>query len=109
MRISCWSSDVVSADLERSTVLRDDPGSSAGSEGADGATVASITTRRVDEPEPDDGRRRRSARTRRRIFEAANELFALHGYDGTTTEMIAASAGITVPGLYLHEIGRAHV
>lgn len=66
------------------------------------ATTASITLRRQDEPEPDDGRRRRSARTRRRIFDAATELFALHGYDGTTTEMIAARAEITVPGLYLH-------
>src|SRR3546814_3658064 len=73
---------------ERFTVLLDDPGSSAGSEGADGATVAYITTRRVDEPEPDDGRRRRTARTRRRIFGAATELFALHGYGGPTTEMM---------------------
>lgn len=59
-------------------------------------------SRELDEAEPTDGRKRRAARTRRRILDAAGELFALHGYDGTTTEMIAARAEITVPGLYLH-------
>jgi AcrR family transcriptional regulator len=54
------------------------------------------------DPEPFDGRRRRTVRTRRRIVATAAELFALHGYDATTTEAIAARAGITVPGLYRH-------
>lgn len=54
------------------------------------------------EPEPADGRRARTVRTRRRILDAASELFALHGYDATTTEMIAGRADITVPGLYRH-------
>lgn len=54
------------------------------------------------EPEPADGRRRRTVRTHRRIVAAAAELFALQGYDATTTEAIAARAGITVPGLYRH-------
>lgn len=52
--------------------------------------------------EPQDGRRRRAARTRQRILEAASELFALRGYDGATVEAIAARADITVPGLYRH-------
>jgi AcrR family transcriptional regulator len=57
----------------------------------------------VDEPpDPTDGRRARTVRTRRRILDAATELFALHGYDGTSTEMIASRADITVPGLYRH-------
>jgi AcrR family transcriptional regulator len=55
-----------------------------------------------DEAEPLDGRRRKAARTRRRILGAASELFALRGYDGATVDMIAAKAEITVPGLYRH-------
>lgn len=55
-----------------------------------------------EDDEPSDGRRRRTVRTRRRVLESAAELFALHGYDATTTEMIAERAGITVPGLYRH-------
>jgi len=54
------------------------------------------------EPEPADGRRARTVRTRRRILRAAHDLFALHGYDGTTIEAIAERAEITVPGLYRH-------
>jgi AcrR family transcriptional regulator len=55
-----------------------------------------------DEPDPADGRRARTVRTKRKILDSAAELFALHGYDGTSTEMIATSAGITVPGMYRH-------
>lgn len=54
------------------------------------------------EPEPTDGRRARTVRTRRRILDAAAELFALHGYDATSIDMIAARADITVPAIYLH-------
>lgn len=54
------------------------------------------------EPEPADGRRARTVRTRRRILDSAEELFALRGYDGTTIEAIASHAEITVPGLYRH-------
>ncbi|MGV3759395.1 MAG: TetR/AcrR family transcriptional regulator [Actinomycetota bacterium] len=56
----------------------------------------------VPEPEPSDGRRARTVRTRRRILQAAHELFALHGYDGATIDAIATRAEITVPGLYRH-------
>jgi AcrR family transcriptional regulator len=90
--------------VERMAALLDAPTatgpSSARSAGR--TVVSSINSDDVDDREPADGRHRRSARTRRRIFDAATELFALHGYDGTTTEMIAAKAAITVPGLYLH-------
>jgi AcrR family transcriptional regulator len=64
--------------------------------------VASARHRTDPEDEPGDGRRRRAVRTRRRILEAASELFALRGYDGATVDMIAAQAEITVPGLYRH-------
>ena len=56
----------------------------------------------AEELDPTDGRRARTVRTRRRILDAAGELFARHGYDGTSTEMIASGAGITVPGMYRH-------
>lgn len=59
-------------------------------------------SREIEEVEPADGRRARTVRTRRRILAAAGELFAEYGYDGTTTDMIAERAEITVPGLYRH-------
>ncbi len=59
-------------------------------------------TAAVEQLDPTDGRRARTVRTRRRILDAAGELFARHGYDGTSTEMIASGAGITVPGMYRH-------
>lgn len=64
--------------------------------------LPSTTVDAVAEPEPQDGRRARSVRTRNRILAAAEELFALHGYDATTIEMLAARSDITVPGLYRH-------
>lgn len=73
--------------------------------GAASATRRRLPSTTVDgasEPEPKDGRRARSVRTRNRILAAAEELFALHGYDATTIEMLAARAEITVPGLYRH-------
>ncbi len=36
------------------------------------------------------------------ILDAARACFVEHGYDGTTTRMLAASAGLSVPGLYYH-------
>jgi len=59
--------------------------------------------------EPTDGRKRRASRTRQRILAAAAELFALRGYDATTTEDVAAGAGITVPGLYRHVRSKAEL
>ncbi len=44
---------------------------------------------------PPSGERRRSARvTRRRLLEAARDLFAERGYEGTTVRSIAALAGV---------------
>ena len=42
----------------------------------------------------------RSRRTRERVLEAATECFERHGYDDTTTAMIAGRAGIGVGTLY---------
>jgi AcrR family transcriptional regulator len=47
-----------------------------------------------------DGRRERSRRTRRRIIEAAAELFVDRGYVATTIEDIAAGAGVAVQTVY---------
>lgn len=89
------------------------------SAGREPALVAQITDRATpavpivtpSEPadEPTDGRRRRASRTRNRVLGVATELFALRGYDATTTEDIAAGAGITVPGLYRHFRSKAEL
>lgn len=46
--------------------------------------------------------RRRGAVTRERILDAAEELFAERGFDGTTLRDVAASVGIRNPSLYNH-------
>lgn len=74
-----------------------------------GLASVSVSVRDQDDDEPTDGRRRRATRTRERILDAATELFALRGYDATTTEDIAAGAGITVPGLYRHVRSKAEL
>ena len=46
----------------------------------------------------------RSARvveTRRRILDAAQDLFLAHGYSATSIEAIAAAAGVSVPTVYV--------
>jgi AcrR family transcriptional regulator len=47
-----------------------------------------------------DGRRERSRRTRRRIIDAAANLFVARGYLATTIEDIAAAAGVAVQTVY---------
>ncbi len=44
----------------------------------------------------------RSERTREALLTAALELFAEHGYDGTTTAAIAARAGVSEMTLFRH-------
>ncbi|MHC4990929.1 MAG: TetR/AcrR family transcriptional regulator [Planctomycetota bacterium] len=46
--------------------------------------------------------RMRARERRRQLLEVAAELFAQHGYHGTTTAMLAEAAGITEPILYRH-------
>ncbi|BAJ28119.1 MULTISPECIES: TetR/AcrR family transcriptional regulator [Kitasatospora] len=45
--------------------------------------------------------------SRERIVAAATELFAEHGYDGTTTRTIAAAAGLNVATVAYHVGGKA--
>ena len=45
-------------------------------------------------------RERRAAETRRRIARAAGELFAEHGFAGTTVAAIARRAGVAAPTVY---------
>ena len=45
-------------------------------------------------------RTQRAAETRARIATAARELFAEHGFTGTTVATIAARAGVAVPTVY---------
>src|SRR4051795_3821821 len=52
-----------------------------------------------------DGVKPRAARTRatrRRIVDAAAELFIGHGYGATTLEQVAARAGVAVQTVYFH-------
>lgn len=51
-------------------------------------------------PEEPDGRRRRSAASRRRIVEAATRLFVANGFGPTTIGGIAAEAGVSAPTIY---------
>ena len=48
----------------------------------------------------DDGRRRRSRRTRARIIEAATEMFVAGGFNATTIEDIAGRAGVVAQTVY---------
>jgi TetR/AcrR family transcriptional regulator, regulator of cefoperazone and chloramphenicol sensitivity len=58
----------------------------------------------------DDGRRRRPAvggyargdETRARIISAALDVFGTHGFGGTSTRMLAESAGVTLPALHYY-------
>jgi TetR/AcrR family transcriptional regulator, regulator of cefoperazone and chloramphenicol sensitivity len=45
---------------------------------------------------------RRGDDTRRRIVAAAIDMFALHGYDGTSTRALAESAEVNLPAIQYH-------
>lgn len=62
---------------------------------ADGGSTASTR------PAPD-----RSEDTRRRLIEAALALFAEHGFDGTTTRMLATTAGTNQAAIPYHFGGK---
>jgi AcrR family transcriptional regulator len=51
---------------------------------------------------PDDGRLARGRRSRRRIRQAARELFREKGFDGATLRAIAARAGMGASSIYRH-------
>jgi len=51
---------------------------------------------------PDDGRLLRGARSRRRIREAARELFRERGFDNATLRAIAERAGMGASSIYRH-------
>jgi AcrR family transcriptional regulator len=60
-----------------------------------------------------DGARRRGrppgregAETRRRLLDAALELFAAQGFDATTVRQIAAAVGVRDPAIYAHFAGK---
>ncbi|MDE2229679.1 MAG: CerR family C-terminal domain-containing protein [Alphaproteobacteria bacterium] len=44
----------------------------------------------------------RGADTRRRLIETAIEVFAAHGYDGTSTRLLAERAGVNLPAIQYH-------
>lgn len=60
---------------------------------------------------PGADQRRRPAQQRSRntvsfVLEAAAQLFAEHGYDGTTTNLVAERAGVSVGSLYQYFAGK---
>jgi len=44
----------------------------------------------------------RGADTRRRLIETAIDVFATHGYDGTSTRLLAERAGVNLPAIQYH-------
>ncbi|MGO9263485.1 MAG: TetR/AcrR family transcriptional regulator [Candidatus Binataceae bacterium] len=60
----------------------------------------SPAARRMGRPRKNDRPNGKSARDR--ILDAAEELFARHGFDATTVDAIAAHADLTVGALYRH-------
>src|SRR5438105_3564667 len=48
------------------------------------------------------GGRMRKAERKKQLLGHAKQLFVRHGYHDTTTEKIAAAAGVTEPVLYRH-------
>ncbi|MDZ7781871.1 MAG: helix-turn-helix domain-containing protein [Halioglobus sp.] len=52
------------------------------------------------------GKQTKGERTRQRILDVAEELFANRGYEGTSLRQIARAAGIQEPGLYNHFAGK---
>lgn len=58
-------------------------------------------------PDPDVlAKKNKGARTKQRILDAAEDLFAAQSYDGTSLRQIAERAGIREPGLYNHFAGK---
>ena len=55
---------------------------------------------------PEAKKETKGERTARRIMDAAEDLFAIQGYDGTSLRQIADRAGIKEPGLYNHFSGK---
>jgi AcrR family transcriptional regulator len=49
-----------------------------------------------------DGQTRRRLQSRRRLLDAARELFVAHGYDRTRLQDIARAAGVATGTFYLH-------
>lgn len=63
----------------------------------------------VQPPSPRQGRRRKAADARAAILQAATQLFAQHGYDATTTRMIAKEAGVAEGTLYIYFPSKRHI
>lgn len=63
-------------------------------------TELSATNQDTKRPYRSSVRDQKAMDTRRRIAEAARDLFAQHGFSGTTVASIAAQAGVATPTVY---------
>jgi AcrR family transcriptional regulator len=64
--------------------------------------TAGLAATASDTSEQESPVRSRGAETRQAIMRAARKLFAQHGYKGTSVAAVAASAGLSQPGLLHH-------
>ena len=64
--------------------------------------MKAATAARKKIPKAKEPLQERSRETRRKIVDAARELFAEIGFDETTTHLIAERSGLSVGGLYAH-------
>ncbi len=53
--------------------------------------------------------KRRGAKTREAVLQAARRLFSQHGYESTTTRMIAREAGVAEGTIYIHFPSKRHL
>jgi AcrR family transcriptional regulator len=64
--------------------------------------MKALSEKRKKLPKVKEPLQERSRETRRKIVEAARELFTEMGFEETTTHLIAERAGVSVGGLYAH-------
>ena len=63
----------------------------------------------MNDPQPVKKRSRIQMRNRKRILDAALEVFSQHGYRGATLDQIAAASGLSKPNLLYYFDGKADI
>ena len=76
---------------------------------AGGDAVPPPYPRRLPMPRPTRSRDAAGRPTRQRVVDAAADVFAERGYEGTTVAHVAEKAGLTTGSIYLHFAGKAEL